>query len=186
MTQVRKARNYARQRRWLTAAVVALVIVFAGAMAAAAATGSHHSAKKGAVQNGLLASMATADSCGYAGTTSTFNSATPYSSYIFNESTTLKGGTVEGFGQGASINAFYSDEHALTLGQGSISSFSTAVAAKNFGTASNPSSDYGKLRNGNNALGGGPLSIGDGTAIDPLHRRRSGAAFVAVVAALGI
>jgi len=170
----------------MTAALVALVIVFAGAMAAAAATGSHHSAKKGAVRNGLLAATATADSCGYAGTTSTFNSATPYSSYIFNESTTLKGGTVEGFGQGASINAFYSDEHALTLGQGSISSFSTAVAAKNFGTASNPSSDYGKLRNGNNALGGGPLSIGDGTAIDPLHRPIYPAAFVTDLTALGL
>jgi len=186
MTQVRKARNYARQRRFMTAALVALAIVFAGAMAAAAATGSHHSAKKGAVRNGLLAATATADSCGYAGTTSTFNSATAYSSYIFNESTTLKGGTVAGFGQGASINAFYSDEHALTLGQGSISSFSTAVAAKNFGTASNPSSDYGKLRNGNNALGGGPLSIGDGTAIDPLHRPIYPAAFVTDLTALGL
>src|SRR6266536_368159 len=173
MTQVRKARNYARQRRFMTAALAALVIVFAGAMAAAAATGSHHSAKKGAVQNGLLAALATADSCGYAGTTSTFNSATPYSSYIFNESTTLKGATVVGAGLNATINAFYSDEHALTLGKGTISAFTNV-----YGTSTNPSGDFGTDKSGNPIAGRNPLSVGDTTAIDPLHRPIYPAAFV--------
>src|SRR5437764_13178036 len=65
MTQVRKARNFARQRRWLTAAIFALAIGLVVAMAAAAATSHTGKAAVPSAANSLLRATATVDSCGY-------------------------------------------------------------------------------------------------------------------------
>lgn len=181
MTYVKRAQRFARGRRWVTAALLVIVAVTAFAVTAAiGANGKASSVAAPKIANGLLKATVTADSCGYAGSTSTFNAATPYSSYIFNESTVLKGGTVVGVGQAATINAFYSDEHALTLGQGSPSPFTNAYGGSNqqFG-------DYGTDKNGAPIAGRSPLSIGTATAIDPLHRPIYPAAFVTDLTALG-
>src|SRR5205085_845828 len=102
-------------RRWLTAAVFALAIALVAAMAAAAAT-SH--AKKSAVPsaaNSLLRATATVDSCGYpvaSGTASrdTLATAEPSTLPAFRPAA---GGVLTA---GTTMQAFYTDEHALTLG----------------------------------------------------------------------
>src|SRR5436190_3400007 len=67
----------------------------------------------GALRPALAA--ATADNCGYTGT-STVPTA-PRSTLVFNESTMAKGIGLGAHGGTTTINGFYSDEHALTLGQ---------------------------------------------------------------------
>jgi len=106
MTQVRKARNFARQRRWLTAAIVALTLGMVGALTAAAATGSHHSTSK-AGANSLLAAGTTVNgdaSCGYSGTTQ------------FTESTVMRWAQVNGTGLSAQFLAYANDENSTLLG----------------------------------------------------------------------
>ncbi len=170
-------------RRYVLAS--ALAVVAAGMVTVAAPAKSSSSSSSRSLP---AAPPATADTCGYSGTVSTFSPGTPYSSYKFHESTMIKGATITGTGSSATINAFYSDEHALALGADAngytTTPFGTALAAKNFGTPANPSSDDGLNGDGSAALGGSPLSVGDPSAIDPLHRPIYPAAFVTDVTSL--
>jgi hypothetical protein len=100
------------RRRYVTAGLLALTL--GGVLAIAAVAGTSHSGRAKAIR--ALKVTTAADSCGYPNTTS--NATTfPRRAVTFNESTVLKGfSPAAGAFLGDEIIAYYSDEHALTLG----------------------------------------------------------------------
>jgi hypothetical protein len=162
----RVVRNVPRQRRYVALAILALAVA-----AAAALTSGSVSAP--------FAGAATADTCGYAGGT-TPAATVPRASQKFNEIGIIEGFSVTSATDGTplTVNTFYSDEHALTLGQpspnpttwtatynasgGTTASSTTPLRADDAGSnpagvgASNPA-----------AITPGSVSTGDPLATDP-------------------
>lgn len=120
-----------------------------------------------------LSFAATADSCGYSGSSTTYSTTAARSTYAFSESSVLRGGglALNSSGGPLSLNGFYSDEHALTLGTNangfSITPFTASYNSTGGTTGTLIAGDYG-TRTGH--LPPPALSIGDPSSIDPLHR----------------
>ena len=95
--QVREAKRYVRQRRFLAAAIIAIVSIGAG-VTAGMGSFSAHAAGATPVNGDAL--------CGYSGTTQ------------FTESTVVRWAQVNGQGSGAKFIAYANDENSTLLGVG--------------------------------------------------------------------
>jgi hypothetical protein len=156
----RIVRSVPRRRRYVAFAILALAV----AAAAALTTGSVRAP---------FASAAGADTCGYSGGT-TPTTAVPRDQQKFNEIGIAEGFSVTSGGtpsQPLTVNIFYSDEHALTLGQGSPPATTQWTA-----TYSKPSSTVKQIDDaGTNPAGLGTdpqpdpatVATGNPAAIDP-------------------
>src|SRR5438093_10005724 len=105
--------------------------------------------------------LAAADACGYPDTSNP-----PRSSVVFNESTVLKAfspttATTIALGQTLTIKAFYSDEHALTLGvrrtivNGATTDFPFTASSSSPTCASSPLVGTTAANGNDTAAGGG-------------------------------
>ena len=143
--------------------------------------GSTNSTSASAAVNGITAATATGDSCGYSGTSTSTTAA--LNTVVFNESGTAKAVSLGGNPSNPTVNFYYSDEHALTLGAtsngGVVSPFTNV-----YGTATNPYGDFGLKSDATGIAGRTPLQVGDPTAKDTLHRPIYPSAFVTDVTGL--
>jgi uncharacterized repeat protein (TIGR01451 family) len=172
--QVLKAKRFVGGHGWVTLAVVALVVLVGAA--AALAAGSNRSTSLKNAANGISTLSTTADSCGYSGTSTSTTAA--LNTVVFNESTDAKAISLGGNPANPTVNYYYSDEHALTLGATSNGGVVSPFAPAAYGTSTNPYSDYGLMSNGTPIAGRNPLRVGDLTAKDSLHRPIYPSAFV--------
>jgi hypothetical protein len=105
-----------------------------------------------------ITAVGAVDSCGY---TIANSAAFPRGAQVFNESAVLKSFQVIGTGQDARIIAWYSDEHALTLGDSSSTPF--------VGEYNKPGTSTTVLEAGDSTKATG-LTVGSLASTDPANR----------------
>jgi uncharacterized repeat protein (TIGR01451 family) len=118
MSHVRRARSYARQRRWVTAVAGVLVLALLGA-AVAAASGSPSSGFSSGGGNSLLGATTTTtsnlDTCSYNPTAAPKPGG---GTVIFDENTVTRAAAFYGTGSTGHIGVFTNDESGLLIGSG--------------------------------------------------------------------